>query len=245
VDVDPTVAVRVSSRGNVRYDAMAIVEQLLANPGLYVGKDTVAGSDLVGAARIMVSPLPGKAGVSLDYEILNGLAPGPVRGHVEHTLIGRADDGATVMVIAHAHGQGITILRETEPGVFEPSAMPSPYPMKVVVSVPEPGRLRHAWWYGPAGRPGGRARRRRTGDRDRLNPGDDRADLLRWTSLRAGEVGQSPAPSRLRVLGWSGDRPRSRGTISVTGPLLHRLVRSAINLFRRDPNSRCLRSARP
>lgn len=133
------------------FDAMAIVEQLLANPGLYVGKDTVAGSDLVGAARIMVSPLPGGAGVSLDYEILNGLAPGPVLGHVEHTLIGRADDGSTVMVIAHTHGQGIAILREIEPGVFEPGDMPSPYPIKVVVSVPEPGKLRHAWWYGSPG----------------------------------------------------------------------------------------------
>jgi len=130
---------------------MGIVETLLTNPGLYVGKDTVVGSDLVGAARILVSALPGGAGVSLDYEILNGLAPGPVLGHVEHTVLGKADDGQTVMVIAHTHGQGITILRETEPGVFEPGDVPAPYPMKVVVSVPEPGRLRHAWWYGSPG----------------------------------------------------------------------------------------------
>ena len=130
---------------------MGIVDDLLTNPGLYVGKDTVMGSDLVGAARILVSALPGRAGVSLDYEILNGLAPGAVLGHVEHTVIGKADDGGTVMVIAHTHGQGITILRETEPGVFEPGDVRVPYPMKVVVSVPEPGRLRHAWWYGPAG----------------------------------------------------------------------------------------------
>ena len=78
---------------------MGIVDDLLASPGLYVGRDTVVDSDLVGAARIVVSPLPGRAGVSLDYEILNGLAPGPVLGHVEHTMVGRADDG-TVMVIA-------------------------------------------------------------------------------------------------------------------------------------------------
>jgi hypothetical protein len=89
--------------------------------------------------------------VSLDYEVLNGLAPGPVLGHAEHTLIGRADDGAAIMVIAHTHGEGITLLRETEPGVFEPGHGPPPYPMKVVVSVPEPGRLRHAWWYGSPG----------------------------------------------------------------------------------------------
>jgi hypothetical protein len=133
---------------------MGIVDDLLTNPGLYVGTDTVVGSDLVGAARIMVSHLPGGAGVSLDYEILNGLGPGPVLGHVEHTVLGKADDGSTVMVIAHTHGQGITILHETEPGVFEPGDLPVPYPMKVVVSVPTPGRLRHAWWYGS---PGGQA----------------------------------------------------------------------------------------
>ena len=130
---------------------MGIVEELLGNPGLYIGTDRVVGTDLVGAARIVVTALPGGAGVSLDYEILNGLAPGPVLGHAEHTVVGTADDGTTVMVIAHTHGDGISILRENEPGVFEPGDGPVPYPMKVVVSVPEPGRLRHVWWYGPAG----------------------------------------------------------------------------------------------
>lgn len=130
---------------------MGIVDELLGNPGFYIGTDGVVGGELVGAARIVVTPLPGGAGVSLDYEILNALAPGPVLGHVEHTVIGRADDGTTVMVIAHTHGQGISILRETQPGVFEPGDGPVPYPMKVVVSVPEPGRLRHGWWYGSPG----------------------------------------------------------------------------------------------
>ena len=54
------------------------------------------------------------------------------------------------MVIAHTHGAGISILRETQPGSFEPDG-PVPYPMKVVVTVPSPGRLRHAWWYGSHG----------------------------------------------------------------------------------------------
>jgi hypothetical protein len=66
-------------------------------------------------------------------------------------MIGRTDDGAATMVIAHTHGAGITILQESEPGVFEPGDGPVPYPMKVVVTVPAPGRLRHAWWYGPEG----------------------------------------------------------------------------------------------
>jgi hypothetical protein len=130
---------------------MGIVDELLANPGLYIGKDSVAGRDLVGAARIVVAPLPGRAGVRLDYEVLNGLAPGPVLGHIEHTLVGRDDGGAAMMVIAHTHGQGISILRETDPGVFEPGEIAPPYPMKVVVTVPAPGRLRHAWWYGSPG----------------------------------------------------------------------------------------------
>ncbi len=130
---------------------MGIVDDLLANPGLLLGTDTVMGTDFVGAARIVISALPGRAGVSLDYEVLNGSGPGPVLSHAEHTTIGTTDDGATVMVIAHTHGERISLLRETEPGVFEPGDAPVPYPMKVVVSVPEPGRIRHAWWYGSPG----------------------------------------------------------------------------------------------
>lgn len=129
---------------------MGIVNELLDRPGLYIGTDGVVGTDLVGAARIVVTTLPGGAGVSLDDEILNGLAPGPVLGHVEHTVIGTADDGTTIMVIAHTRWEGISVLRETEPGVFEQGDGSAPYPMKVV-SVPEPGRLRHAWWYGSPG----------------------------------------------------------------------------------------------
>ena len=40
---------------------MGIVDDLVANPGLYVGTDTVVGTDLVGAARILVTVLPGRA----------------------------------------------------------------------------------------------------------------------------------------------------------------------------------------
>ena len=45
---------------------MSVVDDLLANPGMYVGVDTVADSDLRGAARLIVTPLPGGAGVTLD-----------------------------------------------------------------------------------------------------------------------------------------------------------------------------------
>jgi hypothetical protein len=130
---------------------MGIVDDLLAGAGLYVGPETADGGEVKAAARIVVTALPGGAGVSLDYEIVNVDGQGPALGHAEHTIIGRADDGVTVMVIAHTHGEGLSILRETEPGVFEPGDGPVPYPMKVVVSMPEPGRLRHAWWYGMPG----------------------------------------------------------------------------------------------
>jgi len=141
----------MSSRTRLSHASYAavvgIVEALLAQPGVYVGTDTMPGTDRAGAARIVVAALPGGAGVSLDYEVLAG----PSLAHVEHTVIGTADDGTAVMVIAHTHGERITILRESQPGVFEPGDGPVPYPMKVVVSVPEPGRLRHAWWYGSPG----------------------------------------------------------------------------------------------
>lgn len=130
---------------------MAIVDDLLAHPGLYLGVDTDPLSDWRGAARIVVTPLPGRAGVTLDYEVINTAAADRSHGHVEHTVIGRTDDGGTVMVIGHTHGEGVAILRETDPGVFELASEGSPFPMKIVVSMPEPGRIRHAWWYGRPG----------------------------------------------------------------------------------------------
>ena len=130
---------------------MGIVDDLLASTGLYVGTDTGLAETRVAAARIGVTPLPVRAGVSLDYEVLNAAANAPGLGHAEHTVIGTADDGTTIMVIAHTHGQGISILRETEPGVFEPGDVPVPYPIKIVITMPAPGRMRHAWWHGRPG----------------------------------------------------------------------------------------------
>jgi hypothetical protein len=130
---------------------MTIVDELVANPGLYVGVDRVVGTDLVGSARMMVTALPGRTGVALDYEVFNPASPGPLRGHVEHTLVARAHDGDTIMVIADTHSGGLVVLHETESGVFEAPPEDSPYPMKVVIAVPEAGRLDHHWWYGAPG----------------------------------------------------------------------------------------------
>ena len=130
---------------------MTIVDDLLAHPGLYIGIDSASRSDLQGAARMVVTPLPGGSGVTLDYEIFNPATPDRIRGHIEHTIVARAHDGPALMVIGHDHAASVAILRETSPGVFELGAEASPFPMKVEVTMPEPGQLRHSWWYGSPG----------------------------------------------------------------------------------------------
>ena len=130
---------------------MTIVDDLVAHPRLYIRIDSVAGSDLRGAARMIVTLLPGGSGVTLDYEVFNPAMPERIRGHIEHTMVARTHDGGAVMVIGHSHAESVAILRETEPGTFELGADGSPFPMKVELSMPEPGRLRHSWWYGAPG----------------------------------------------------------------------------------------------
>jgi hypothetical protein len=136
---------------------VALVDDLLANTGTYLGIDTVTGFDDRGAARMVVTALPGDSGVELDYEILNPAHPDRIRGHIEHTLIARTHDGGTIMVIGHPHASSAAILREAAPGIFEVGAEGSPFPMRVELSVPAPGNIRHAWWYG---RPGAEAEER-------------------------------------------------------------------------------------
>ena len=124
---------------------------------MYIGIDDVAGTDFRGAARMKVKALPGNSGVRLDYEVLNAATPDRIRGHIEHTMIGRTHDGGLIMVIGHEHADSVAILRETEPGRFELGTEASPFPMRVDVSMTAAGTIRHAWWYG---RPGGVAEER-------------------------------------------------------------------------------------
>ena len=140
---------------------MGVVEDLIANPGLYLGIDQVQDSDLRGAARMQVTPLPGGSGVTLDYEIFNPATPDQLRGHVEHTMVANVHDGPAIMVIGHPHADSVAVLHETSPGTFEVGDEGSPFPMKVLLSVPESGRIRHVWWYG---RPGGEAVERDVSD---------------------------------------------------------------------------------
>jgi hypothetical protein len=149
---------------------MGIVDDLLANPGLYIGIDRVMDSDLRGAARIAVTPLPGRVGVALDYEVFNGSMPENPRGHVEHTLIARAHSGKVIMVIADTHSGALTILEEGEPGVFEPEADAAlPYPREGRGHVSRTGTVAPRMVVRVAGRRSRRARRLRA-DPDDLTP---------------------------------------------------------------------------
>lgn len=130
---------------------MGIVEDLLAHPGIYLGIDRDAGSRGSSAARIAVTPLPGRAGVTLDYETFNPNNPERIRGHAEHAVLAHTHDGGALLVTGHLHADSVAILRESEPGVFELGAEGSPFPVRIRISVPEPGRLIHTWCYGAPG----------------------------------------------------------------------------------------------
>ena len=133
---------------------MGIVDDLLEHPGLYLGIDRDTGGQGDAAARILVTPLPGRAGVSLDYETFNASNADRVRGHHEHALLARVHAGPAILVTAHSHADSAAVLRESAPGVFELGDEGSPFPMKITIAMPGPGRLLHSWWYGP---PGGEA----------------------------------------------------------------------------------------
>jgi hypothetical protein len=131
---------------------VSIVDELVANAGLYLGIDTVEDGHRTGAARLLITRLPGNEGVEIDYEVLNPAFPDHVRGHVEHTVVGRTHDGGAVMVCGSGHAKSVHVMRETKPGTFEVVGdESSPYPAKVVISFPEVGTIRHAWWYGAPG----------------------------------------------------------------------------------------------
>lgn len=89
--------------------------------------------------------------MTLDYEIFNPSTPDRPVGHVERSLIGRTHRGSAVMVISDMHASSVAILRESKPGVFELGSEVAAYPMKVMISMPEPEHLHHSCWYGAPG----------------------------------------------------------------------------------------------
>jgi hypothetical protein len=131
---------------------MGIIDDLLANPGTYIGIDRDPDGRGESAARIVVTPLPGGNGVMVDYETFSATnPPDRIRGHAEHAVLGRTDGGGAILVSGHIHGDSVTVLRETQPGVFELGDEPSAFPVAIRIEVPEPGRLLYVWSYGAPG----------------------------------------------------------------------------------------------
>jgi hypothetical protein len=128
---------------------MGIIDDLLAHPGVYLGVDRDADRG-ASAAKIVITPLPGGAGVTLDYETFDADNE-RVRGHAERAVLGRTHGGGAILVSGHIHADTLAVLRESEPGVFVMGAEPGSFPMAIRIAMPEPGRLIHIWSYGAPG----------------------------------------------------------------------------------------------
>ncbi len=134
--------------------AMSIVEDLIDNPGVYLGVGRDPSEDRHQpegqAARIVVTPLPGGVGVAIDYETFDPTNPERIQPHIEHAIIGRVHGGGAILVTAHSHADTVTVLHETAPGEFTMSGEGA-FPMAITIAVPEPGRLVYVWAYGRPG----------------------------------------------------------------------------------------------
>jgi hypothetical protein len=126
-----------------------LIDQLLASPGLYSGTQTdpAAGQPTGLVARVVVSPLPGGAGVTFDYEVLS---PESGRIHSEHSVLARTPQGI-VLVVAHSHADLAAVLRQTEPGYFPADEGEATFPMAIRLEVPATGKLIYSWSYGSPG----------------------------------------------------------------------------------------------
>lgn len=134
---------------------MSIVDELIESPGVYLGigrdpqdeRDQPHGQ----AARVVVSVLPGRAGVTIDYETFDPASPGRLRPHLEHAIIGRTADGRSILVSGHNHADTVAVLRETSRGQFAMGDEPGAFPMAIDISVPEAGRLVYVWSFAEPG----------------------------------------------------------------------------------------------
>ena len=128
-----------------------IVDQLLERPGTYVGKQGMPHGDessdaAPSVARIDVTPLPGKSGVMMTYEVIS-----PTDGvvHHEHAVLARTKGGVT-LVTSHTHDEVTVVLAETEPGYFPADEGATSFPMAIRLEVPdEELARRRAQWKAP------------------------------------------------------------------------------------------------
>jgi hypothetical protein len=144
-----------------------LVDRLLGQTGLHVGTSTETREDAAPqAARILVTALPGRSGVTFDYEGLNLLTtPERPFGHAERAVLARTVTGLT-LYSASIHAPLLMELPETEAGSFEASAGTSPFPLTIQIEVPSAGRLLYTWSFGE---PGGELSVRIVGDVSRVD----------------------------------------------------------------------------
>ena len=138
----------MTDSSNTEEDTMRddLVDRLLAQPGLYIGTSHDNRSNVTPqVARIVLRPLPGRSGVSFDFE---GLSQDPARrrAHAEHSLLARTSTGLTLYT-AHIHAPVTVELREEAPGEFEAVEGSSPYPLTITIDIPEPGHLTYMWTF--------------------------------------------------------------------------------------------------
>jgi hypothetical protein len=131
-----------------------LVEQLLAHTGLYIGTDRRPDGherpyQTTQIARISVAALPGRVGVSFDYEGLSGNADRRVT-HGEHAVLARTA-GGLALFSASIHAPVLVELRETDPGYFKAIDGSAPYPLAIQIEVPAPGQLVYTWLFGEPG----------------------------------------------------------------------------------------------
>ena len=141
-----------------------LVDTLLAQTGLHVGtdRDPTNPDRAPQVARIVVSALPGRSGVALDYEGLSqASSPARPQAHAEHAVLARRAGGGLVLCSANIHSPMLMVLNETTPGHFEPEAGTTPFPMAIRIEVPAAGRLVYSWLFAE---PGGEVVVRNVGD---------------------------------------------------------------------------------
>lgn len=96
-----------------------------------------------------MTPLPGRAGVALDYEGIR-VDPQKAVGHAEHAVLARSAHGIS-LYSASIHSPILMELRETAPGYFEPAEGTSPYPVAIRIEIPATGRLVYTWLFAQPG----------------------------------------------------------------------------------------------
>ena len=131
-----------------------LVEKLLAQTGRYVGTDRRPDGHerpypATQIARIDVRALPGRVGVSFDYEGLSGSTERRVT-HGEHAVLARTAEGLK-LYSASIHAPVLVELAETSPGYFKAADGAAPYPLAIQIEIPATGALTYTWLFGEPG----------------------------------------------------------------------------------------------